>query len=67
MINEIIFGAAVTTMLVGGFDVVREANPSSLGDFFEKLISQRLIGRLSAWWLIAALLIIALSALNQLS
>jgi hypothetical protein len=59
MINEIIFGSAVAVMCVGAWDVVHQADPSSVRDLFEKL-GEGLIGRLCGWWLLAALLLMLL-------
>jgi len=55
-VNEVIFGAFVLVMCVGAWDVVREADPTSIGDLFTKL-GEGLIGCLCAWWLLAVLIL----------
>jgi hypothetical protein len=55
-VNAIILGASILVMCLGGYDVLREADPTSLGDFFEKL-GEGLIGRLAGWWLIAVFIL----------
>jgi hypothetical protein len=60
-LNEIIFGAAVLVICVGGWDVVREADPASVSDLFERL-GEGLIGRLCGWWLLASLLLMLLGS-----
>jgi len=55
-LNAIILGASILVMCLGGYDVVREADPTSLGDFFEKL-GEGLIRRLAGWWLIAVFIL----------
>jgi hypothetical protein len=59
-LNEIIFGASVTVMCVGAWDVVRTANAGSLRALFERL-GEGLIGRLCAWWLLAVFLLMLLT------
>ena len=54
-LNEFIFGAYILVMCVGAWDVVREADPASVSEFFERL-GEGLIGRLCAWWLLAVFL-----------
>jgi hypothetical protein len=59
LINEIIFGAFVLVLCLGSWDVVREADPTSIGDLFTKL-GEGLIGRLAGWWLIAVFILMLL-------
>ena len=59
-VNEFIFGAAVLVMCVGAWDVVREADPRSVSEFFERL-GEGLIGRLCGWWLLAVFLLMLLT------
>ena len=58
-VNTIIFGAAVLVMCLGSYDVVREANATSVREFFEAL-GESLIGRLAGWWLIASFILMLL-------
>jgi hypothetical protein len=64
MIHELIFGASMTVLCVGAWDVLHEADPMSLQDFFEKL-GEGLIGRLCVWWLLAALLLMLVNVVPQ--
>jgi len=58
-VNEVIFGAFVLVMYIGAWDVVREADPISVGDLFTKL-GEGLIGRLAGWWLVAVFILMLL-------
>jgi hypothetical protein len=55
-VNESIFGTFILVVCVGAWDVFREAAPTSIGDLFTKL-GEGLVGRLAAWWLIAAFIL----------
>jgi hypothetical protein len=63
-VNEIIFGAAVLVLCVGGWDVVREADAASVQEFFERL-GEGLIGRLCGWWLLAVFILMLLTVIPQ--